>query len=807
MSERRKDKNKEETWKSSELKQFVGRKKVDPSPPSKGSRVPSDPRRTKHDPKSKPLLATKVSKTGVTKSKQTSKQTTEKKVTLSKQLEAPKQKQTIIEEISKQVIPQIPEDIIDTVGSVGMQDDLEVYDEDFDSYDEDFEGGSSGIDESRSGTSLKEDQLDLNLIQAVIDKENESIVMDFKPEPEREPEPEPELKDKTPAKPKVQLSGKGFIRFHIPEAKAVVKDKIIEKTETRLRHLMPLLVLDYLPINLTDIPPLSEYDIYMKQVGTDFARQVAVQTNEDNSNRGTQTDTIFTREKWTQHSIHGGECSSGGVNEDTIVSTSVSTPFPEYSSSFLDFFQKTSEIMCILLDENTQNIVYNTSQGDTIPLFKFTRGNPIKLNTISIFKDRYIVDVDVSKSFPNSVLIAHTPSDPHSTENPVARKGFLAFWNINDSHQPKRILECESTPTCCCLSPQRLFLAFAGLENGCVCVWDFRDKADLLTPPPLIDGFATHAPSYTTTLFFTKGSHQAPICSIVTISNPKNVTSTSKNADLFDDISMTGLSFQLATADVHGVINIWVVVEVSNSDMIGSLTDFRMAPGARIKLIRATSISILTPSKVNPKLKSKVSATFLKFHPTHFKHYYIGTEDGMVIHEARHTATSVTPKCHMVKGHNSIVTSLDFNPFNSEVFVVSYISGEFVLYSREKQMPLLVCGGDEIVSLIRVMWSRLHPSIIYALLENGTMSVWDLTADRNNPISVESNSNEIRIIDFNLIPERSSSCPHGEILFCYSDGSCQIHGLECDRSSSGGVSSELESFNALVERFEKTPYY
>lgn len=801
MSDRRRDKNREETWKSSELKQFVGRKKVDPSPPPKreAHRGPSDPRRTKHDPKGRPLLAAKDSKTVASKSKQTSKQTAEKKVTSSKQAEPPKQKQTNIESINKQAIPQIPEDIVDTGTSIGMQDELEVYDEDFESYDEDFEEASSGVEDTiESGTALKEEQLNLDLIQSAIDKENESFTID----------PKPELKKEPPAEPKSLLSGRQFIRFRIPEVKAVVKEQKIKKTQSRLSHLVPLLKLAYQSMSLIDIRPLSEYDIYIKQVGSDLARQIAVQTNEDDFSRATQTDTIFTREKWTQHSIHGGECSSGGANEDTIVSASTSTlPFPEYSSNFLDFFQKTSELMCSVLDENTQNIVRNTSQGDTMPLLKFTHGNPIKLNTsLSIFKDRQIVAVDVSQSLPNSVLIAYTPLDAHSID-PVARKGYLTFWNINDSYQPKRILECEATPVCCCFSPHRLFLAFGGMENGSVCVWDFRDKVDTLTPQPLVDGFATHLPSYTTAMMFTKGSHQAPICSLVTISNPKNVTETGRNASLFDDISMTSLTFQVATTDLQGVINIWVVVEVSCSDMIGSLTDVGMTPGARIKLIRATSISVLTPSKVNPKLNSKISATLLKFHPTHFKHYYIGTEDGMIIHEARHATESVTPHCHMVRGHNSCVTSLDFNPFNSEVFVVGYISGEFAVYNRDIQTPLLMCGGEEIVPLVRVMWSPLHPSILYTLLGNGTMGVWDLTADRHNAISLETPVCENKIIDFNLVPERVSSCPHGEILFCHSDGSCEIHGLECDSSSSEGVTSELESFNTLVKSLENIPYH
>ncbi|KAI6658419.1 WD repeat-containing protein 60-like [Oopsacas minuta] len=146
-------------------------------------------------------------------------------------------------------------------------------------------------------------------------------------------------------------------------------------------------------------------------------------------------------------------------------------------------------------------------------------------------------------------------------------------WNINDVYQPKRLMECESTLICCCFSPQRLYLAFAGMDNGSICVWDFRDTidTDTLTPSPIEDGFRTRPASYSTAILSTEGSHMAPICSIVTISRPKNADETRKSARLFDDITMTRLSFQIASIDILGVIHIWVLAEVSNPEMCGPL--------------------------------------------------------------------------------------------------------------------------------------------------------------------------------------------------------------------------------------------
>ncbi len=49
-----------------------------------------------------------------------------------------------------------------------------------------------------------------------------------------------------------------------------------------------------------DLPPLSEYEIYVKKFGTDGARQAAVQTGEDNREAEVQTRSIPSSDMWVQ---------------------------------------------------------------------------------------------------------------------------------------------------------------------------------------------------------------------------------------------------------------------------------------------------------------------------------------------------------------------------------------------------------------------------------------------------------------------------------------------------------------------------
>ena len=67
-----------------------------------------------------------------------------------------------------------------------------------------------------------------------------------------------------------------------------------------LQELLSLIELDIVSFTMFDLPPLSEYDLYVKKFGSNVSRQMAVQTGEDNLEQETQTDSIRMSSIWTQ---------------------------------------------------------------------------------------------------------------------------------------------------------------------------------------------------------------------------------------------------------------------------------------------------------------------------------------------------------------------------------------------------------------------------------------------------------------------------------------------------------------------------
>ena len=76
--------------------------------------------------------------------------------------------------------------------------------------------------------------------------------------------------------------------------------------------------MDIVSIELLDVQPLSEYELYMRSFGTEGTRQVACQTGEDTAEAEVQTEVVEGRERWVQWPPddlkgYGGESCDWGV--------------------------------------------------------------------------------------------------------------------------------------------------------------------------------------------------------------------------------------------------------------------------------------------------------------------------------------------------------------------------------------------------------------------------------------------------------------------------------------------------------------
>ena len=75
-----------------------------------------------------------------------------------------------------------------------------------------------------------------------------------------------------------------------------------------------------------------------------------------------------------------------------------------------------------------------------------------------------------------------------------------------------------------------------------------------------------------------------------------------------------GLSFQLATLDHSGRLNLWVVVEIYRPDPHGSESDLGLVPGGKVKLVKNVTIETCAPIgryDVCPWMKREYFYTFV----------------------------------------------------------------------------------------------------------------------------------------------------------------------------------------------------
>lgn len=80
-----------------------------------------------------------------------------------------------------------------------------------------------------------------------------------------------------------------------------------------------MIELDLVSYNMFNLSPLTEYEVYVKKFGSDDARQVAVQTGEDNMEADTQTEAVPSSNVWVQwppEDLRGYGREGGGEGEE-----------------------------------------------------------------------------------------------------------------------------------------------------------------------------------------------------------------------------------------------------------------------------------------------------------------------------------------------------------------------------------------------------------------------------------------------------------------------------------------------------------
>ncbi|XP_061613779.1 cytoplasmic dynein 2 intermediate chain 1 isoform X2 [Phyllopteryx taeniolatus] len=614
------------------------------------------------------------------------------------------------------------------------EDDFEDYEEDFEELDEDDKDGEEENGNAEVGEEVK-------AIQRAMGEENERVRASFstfsKEEEEGKEKPEwSRVKHSDEKESRGSQRGK-FIDFVAAKQREVSK-KVAIKQRKRSAELLRLIDLDFsTTFSLLDLPPVSEYDMYIRNFGAANTKQAYVQCNEENADRDIQTEEVDLSDKWTQHPAEqSGAC--GDPNQSHETGKMIGMNFD--SRRLAAFLRAASQVMSVLLEEDhaeRSSFQGRTAQKDAL---SFSDGS-LQLNTdLPFLRGRAVSRVLFSQAQRHRLLSVHEPSA--STGDVVRHRGcaVICVWNMWEPSRPQKILLCESEVQCCCFSPGKATLVFAGTRIGSVALWDLREPDGNHHRLKVgEDEWTFRRPTFSTDAV--PSVHFSSVTSVEIVPTTVAGGAGPEAVFLASEEELLGLSFQLASMDDNGLLNLWVVVQLPKANEAGSQTDLGLRPGGKVKLLHSSAC--VTAKGVSPSHADKTGppqSLHLKFLPTDPSHFFIGTNMGLVSHGTTQGLKAL-PKCYssqQLATRLVDVTAIQFSPFRPHLFLVGCSDGSVRLHevSRDKPAAEWTDGtaGEEVVSL---QWSQTRPAVFCVLDAASRLHIWDLLKSDTAPVVTE----------------------------------------------------------------------
>nr|XP_057916264.1 cytoplasmic dynein 2 intermediate chain 1 isoform X2 [Doryrhamphus excisus] len=613
---------------------------------------------------------------------------------------------------------------------VAIDESLQQYEDDFEDYEEDFEE----LDEKDKDG--KEEEEEVKAIQRAMGEENQRVRASLSSLSREEEEKMPEVK--SPAQKPGRSSQRGkFMDFVAARQREVIK-KVSSKQKKRSAELLRLIDLDLsTTMSLLDLPPVSEYDMYIRNFGAANTKQAYVQCNEDNVDRDVQTEEIDISEKWTQHPAeHCGACGDPSGSHDTQDMSGVNLD----SRRLATFLRSASQVMVVLLEEDhAQKTSFKgrSTQTDTL---SFSDGS-VQLNTKLPFLDgRTISVLHFSPVQRHTLLSVHQPALSPGAVVQLDHCSIICIWRIWEPSRPQKILLVESEVTCCCFSPGKSTLVFAGTSIGSVGLWDLREPdGDHERLKVGEDEWTFRRPTFSTDAL--SAAHFSSVTSVEVVPASVPGRPGSEVPLLASEEELLGLSFQLASLDESGLLNIWVVLQLPKANEAGSQTDLGLRPGGKVKLLHSSSC--VMSEGAWPWLADKsvpLQTLALKFLPTDCSHFFIGTSMGLVRHGTTQ-GLKAPPKFYSSQDFGARlvdVSAIHFSPFRPCLFLVGCGDGSVRLHQVSCDKPVAEwtdsTAGESVVSL---QWSQTRPAVFCVVDAASNLHVWDLLKKDSGPLVTE----------------------------------------------------------------------
>ncbi|KAL4635295.1 WD repeat-containing protein 60 [Arapaima gigas] len=630
------------------------------------------------------------------------------------------------------------EDADAAVGKVSSEDQgqegaEEEYEDDFEDYEEDFEDIEDEDDAGSSEGAVREE---VEAIRRAMEAENKrvgSVLLSpqaMEPEAREGDVPGPGTSQSRPV-----CKGK-FIDFVAAKHREVSK-KVAIKQKKRSSDLLRLIDLDFsITFSLLDLPPLSEYDMYIKSFGTTNTKQAYVQCNEDSADREIQTEEVEMCDRWTQHPADRGMVCGGPdlalESPEELARLKINT------QRLAAFLLSASQVVSVLLEEDRAEKLSLGRSRTQVDGPSFSDGGLHFNPSVPFLHGREVALIVFSQVQRQTMLSVHRPLATSSTVR-LDSNTILCVWNIWEPSRPQKILVYESEVLCCCFSPGRATLVFAGTAVGSLVLWDLREHLNLHYNIRIGDHeWTLRYPTFSTDSVLASSGHLSAVMSVEPIPTTAAGTRRPGLPFLSSKEESSGLSFQLASLDERGVLNLWVVVELPQADQAGSQNDLGLKPGGKVKLL--LSSTIVTSERLSlgdSAVMDPVHTLMLKFLPSDSNHFFIGTSAGLVAHGTRHGPRR-PPRFYKPRSagpSSAHVTSLDFSPFRQPMLLVGCDDNTVRLHSMSTELPMLEwsCCGP----VVSAQWSLTRPAVFCVLDGAPTLHLWDLLQKDSEPVVTE----------------------------------------------------------------------
>ncbi|CAN2390224.1 WD repeat-containing protein 60 [Pristimantis euphronides] len=652
-----------------------------------------------------------------------------------------------------------------------VNDESTNYEEDFEDYDDDFEDESDGDKAADKAPQPKAGSrsAEVEEIQKAMLLENERISAVSAAHDHQDEELSSEGRNSTPRK----STQRGvFIDFESAKQRQV-SGQVSNNQKKRSLEILRLIDLDFSStFSLLDLPPVKEYEMYIRNFGKTNTKQAYVQCNEDAVDREIQTEEIDFEEKWTQHPGEGAVV-CGGQKTDTVQDSGVSKVDSQRLTIFL---RSACQVITVLLEENHAERQSNYKEKPKDPCLSIS-DSCFHLNTNLLFlQGRSVYHLQFSEAQRHLLLTVHGPS--HGTESTsLWEKYLICVWNIWQPSTPLKILFCQSEVTCCCFSPGKASLVFAGTVDGSLLVWDLREDLCMHQTMMIEDtNWTFRSSTFSTDGIFAHVNHTHPIRAIEPVPNAE--TKDRGMSSLSSPEEMSGLSFQVASLDESGHLILWVVVELRKVDFAGSQSDLGLIPGGKVKLIHSSSVHLSDKFYHRDVLTLGSPQTLnIKFLPSDFNHFVIGTDVGLVTHGTRYGL--IEPPLQYTSLHSKLrpsqVTAIDFSPFGVAAFLAGCSDGSIRLHTMSTEFPAMQwndsTNGQSVTAL---QWSFTRPTVFFVLDAASSIYIWDLSQNDLHPIAKESPTPDC-VLSMSVFGEPEKNSNIIGLAFGKSSGKVEIH--------------------------------